>query len=88
MEERVWIERRARTGTVIERTGPFKSGSPEALRATQHQMHIAASHNRSRCSDDPSRQLVYTVKPPYPFCRHPTVCLGAGYCRFDPACDD
>lgn len=27
-------------------------------------------------------------RPPYPMCRTPGICAGAGYCKRDPACND
>jgi hypothetical protein len=59
----VYIERRNRLGSVIQRCGPYREGSDKARQVQACQMHIAELHNRSRSPHNDGRQLVCEVGP-------------------------
>ena len=57
----VYIERRNRAGSAIQRCGPYKEGSNTACQVQACQMHIAELCNSSRLPDDNDFQLVYPI---------------------------
>lgn len=47
-----------------------------------------ATRRRAQIDAGSLRRENGLVIPPYPFCRTPLRCDGAGYCRRDPACNN